>query len=46
MISNVSNDMMYIMEQLRAIDRDDLDEELILDGYTGNVCRTELGIKT
>ncbi|KAJ9568888.1 Putative serine esterase (DUF676) [Nakaseomyces glabratus] len=45
MISNVSNDMMYIMEQLRAIDRDDLDEELILDGYTGNVCRTELGIK-
>lgn len=43
MYSNVPNDMMYIMEKLRETQMDD--EHLIIDGYRGNVCQTELGIK-
>ncbi|KAL3228939.1 putative lipase [Nakaseomyces bracarensis] len=42
--SNVPNDMMYIMESLHEASNN-LEEELVVDGYRENVCKTELGIK-
>ncbi|CCD23366.1 putative lipase NDAI_0B03320 [Naumovozyma dairenensis CBS 421] len=48
MHSNNTADMFYMMEQLRGInDRspEDNHEKIVIDGFNGNVCETELGIK-
>lgn len=43
--SNVSSDMQYIMEQIYQMQKYYTDEQLIVDGYKGNVCQTERGVK-
>ena len=43
--SNVSADMLYIKEEIEKQRELYPDEDLIVDGFTDNVCRTEKGIK-
>lgn len=46
--SNVSTDMLYLKEQIMQsyVDNPDFDkEQIVVKGYTGNVCETERGVK-
>ncbi|CCF56772.1 hypothetical protein KAFR_0B04750 [Kazachstania africana CBS 2517] len=43
--SNVTNDMVYIQEQIYKAQENYSNEQIIVDGYPGNVCDTEKGIK-
>lgn len=43
--SNVSSDMAYIMEQIYKAQENYPNEQIIVKGYTGNVCQTERGVK-
>ncbi|AQZ10691.1 YDL109C and ROG1 (YGL144C) [Zygosaccharomyces parabailii] len=43
--SNVSTDMQYLMEQIYKAQVKYPDEQIMVKGYTGNVCQTERGIK-
>ncbi|CCH59774.1 hypothetical protein TBLA_0B09570 [Henningerozyma blattae CBS 6284] len=43
--SNVPTDMSYIMEQLYSTQKNFPNEQLIVKGYSNNVCQTEKGIK-
>ncbi|EDO17533.1 hypothetical protein Kpol_534p12 [Vanderwaltozyma polyspora DSM 70294] len=43
--SNVTADMEYTMEQIYKAQGKFPNEELIVQGYTGNVCQTEKGVK-
>lgn len=43
--SNVSTDMQYLMEQIYKTQKNYPDEQIVVKGYTGNVCQTERGIK-
>lgn len=42
--SNITADMAYIQEQLYKTQRFS-DDQIVVEGYTGNVCQTEKGIK-
>lgn len=43
--SNVSTDMVYLMEQIYKAQSNYPDELIVVKGYTGNVCHTEKGVK-
>ncbi|GAV55011.1 hypothetical protein ZYGR_0AS03340 [Zygosaccharomyces rouxii] len=43
--SNASTDMVYLMEQIYKAQSSYPDEQIVVKGYTGNVCHTEKGIK-
>lgn len=43
--SNVSTDMFYIKEQIEKSQRYYKDEQIIVKGFMGNICKTEKGVK-
>lgn len=43
--SNVSADMAYMMEQIYKCQKNYPNEQIVVKGYTGNICQTERGIK-
>lgn len=43
--SNVSTDMSYLMEQIYKKQENYPDEQIVVKGYTKNVCQTEKGVK-
>lgn len=43
--SNVTADLSYLMEQIYKCQKFYPDEQLIVKGYTGNICETEKGVK-
>ncbi|CAR28604.1 hypothetical protein ZYGR_0S02380 [Zygosaccharomyces rouxii] len=43
--SNVSTDMVYLMEEIYKAQANYPDEQIVVKGYTGNVCQTEKGVK-
>lgn len=43
--SNVSTDMVYLMEQIYKAQVNYPDEQIVVNGYTRNVCQTEKGVK-
>lgn len=43
--SNVSTDMAYMMEQIYKKQDKYPNEQIVVKGYTGNVCQTEKGVK-
>ncbi|QLL30441.1 hypothetical protein HG536_0A02580 [Torulaspora globosa] len=43
--SNVSADMAYMMEQIYKAQGKHLDEQIVVKGYTENICQTERGVK-
>ena len=43
--SNVSTDLVYIMEQIYKAQKNYPHEQIVVKGYRGNVCQTEKGVK-